>query len=120
MRHAVKLILERRWYGYPSMVFKYNSLARNEVQTRVGPALEVRIVKLPVQTFAHQSRQSSDHDQREVFFRSRKSGCERDLASTRRGQIETEGTVHLSSLRFAVRGLMFSSLRGLSSVAVSS
>ena len=40
------------------------------------------------------------------------------LASQAVRQIETEGTVRLSSVRFAVRGLMFSSLRGLSSAAV--
>lgn len=69
-----KLILERRWYGYRSMVFKYNNLAGGRVPNAdIGFALEVWIANVAVRAFVYSRTVFADHDQQQVFFRPRES-----------------------------------------------
>jgi hypothetical protein len=87
-----KLIVERGWYGYRSMVFKYNNLAGSCVPKR-GYRLCAGglIANVAAHAIAHSRTVFADHDQQQVFFRPGESGCERDLAI----RVEARGAVKL-------------------------
>jgi hypothetical protein len=83
---------ERRWYGYRSMVFKYNSLAGWRAKARIS-VLRSRFGSptLPCTPLYTVGPVFADYDQPQVFFRPRESGCERDLAI----RVERQGAVKL-------------------------